>query len=193
MRAYHLGIIPDGFYKYAKVHKTQLDYSPIFDTIDDIIEAGYRMDFNTYTIYLWNDRYIKKRPIEEQAIFWYTVDSRLPELYSKYEVVVHGEPTGMNKVIFEKHEEAIAFSSGHIRINLLWNYDARSQINRNIEHGQRKFLDSMDLVIKTGGEKKLLGFCGYEIANARLEFVKETYPEMRRTQWIRLMQDVRFN
>lgn len=201
----HIGIIPDGNRRYGKKHK--LGFSSAYkkgkDRLKDIL--NYVLDseeINEITVYALSykncvnrsktevniaeniiiegfDELLKDKRIKEvlvtfhgniitnkvsdklqEKIFELRHETDSPEKWSKIETLIKKIP--LQEAIFEEYKK---------KINFLIAYDEK-------HHTYYDYLiNPIDLIIRTGGYKRLSGFCPIESANAELFFVDKLFPE----------------
>jgi len=203
----HIGIIPDGNRRYGKKHKLGFSsaYKKGKDRLKDIL--NYILDseeINEITVYALSYKNCVNRSktevnIAENIIIEgfdeLLIDKRIKEVL----VTFHGNII-TDKVISDKLQEKILelrhktdspkkwskiekllikkiplqeaiFEGYKKKINFLIAYDEKHYA----PYGYSIF--PIDFIIRTGGYKRLSGFCPVESANAELFFVNKLFPE----------------
>jgi len=181
----HIGIIPDGNRRYGKKHKLgfSLAYKKGKDRLKDIL--NYVLDseeINEITVYALsykncvNRSKIEVNIVENIIIEGFDellIDKRIKDVL----VTFHGNiitdrviSYELQRKIFELRDKTDN-SVFNKKINFLIAYDEK-------HHTYYDYLiNPIDLIIRTGGYKRLSGFCPVESANAELFFSDKLFPE----------------
>lgn len=202
----HIGIIPDGNRRYGKKHKLGFSsaYKKGKDRLKDIL--NYVLDseeINEITVYALSYKNCVNRSktevnIAENIIIEgfdeLLIDKRIKEVLVTFHgnIITNKVSDKLQEKIFElrhktdspekwsKIEELLTkkiplqeaiFTEYKKKINFLIAYDEK----HDALYGHSIF--PIDLIIRTGGYKRLSGFCPIESANAELFFVDKLFPE----------------
>ena len=180
----HLGIIPDGNRRYGKKHKLDffLAYMKGKDRLKGILNFVLDSEeINEVTIYALSYKNCINRSKFELKIVEYIIIEGFDELLKDKRIknvlmTFHGSITDgvigneLQKKIFELKDKADnpVFNK---KINFLIAYDETHYTYYDYP------INPIDLIVRTGGYKRLSGFCPIESANAELFFVDKLFPE----------------
>jgi undecaprenyl pyrophosphate synthase len=190
----HVGIIPDGNRRWARSRGL---------TIRDAYEAGYSklkevarylFDYNVryLTVYAMSyDNCVKRDADERNALLRVLdkaiVDLEMERLLDEYDVklVVSGDltliPDGTRRKIQDLVER---YSSGRrvLHVGLCYSvwWELSQLKHRNLGFEQR--MPPIDLVIRTGGARRISGFFPLLVEYAELYFTDTLWPELTRRE-----------
>ncbi len=215
MKPKHIGIIPDGNRRWAKskgvaeylAHSTPGNYhnlSKIFNTArDEGIETLSIWAFSTEN---WKR---DKREVDELlGVIERSIDSftlAAPRDQYKFRVIGKREniPSRMELKIRELEEETKNYTSMQIVVGI--DYGGRDEILRAVnrvikdgktldEEGFKKYLDTYDisdpeLIIRTGGEKRLSGYMPFQSTYSELVFLDISFPDFTSNDLINAIKE----
>jgi len=190
----HVGIIPDGNRRWARSRGL---------TIRDAYEAGYSklkevarylFDYNVryLTVYAMSYDNCVKRDVDERSALLRVLDKAIVDLererlLDEYDVklVVSGDltliPDGTRRKIQDLVER---YSSGRrvLHVGLCYNvwWELSQLKHRNLGFEQR--MPPIDLVIRTGGARRISGFFPLLVEYAELYFTDTLWPELTRRE-----------
>ena len=195
----HIAIIPDGNRRWARKNNlpTFEGHRKGFDAIIGIARKSREMGIKILTVWAfstenWNRSKSEIKYLME--LYQIMIDKHLKEaLKNKIRIVHLGRkdrlsPTLMNKIINAENKTK-DFSDYYMCIAL--DYGGRDEILRAAKKGNIIDTNNMDskldtsvipykdpdLVIRTGGEKRLSGFMLWQIAYSELMFVDKLLPD----------------
>lgn len=181
----HIGIIPDGNRRYGKKHKLDflLAYKKGKDRLKDILDFVLDSEeINEVTIYALSYKNCINRSKTEVEIVENIIIEGFDELLKDKRikdvlVTFHGNII-TDRVISDELQEKIFElrdktdnSVFNKKINFLIAYDEKHHTYYDYP------INPIDLIVRTGGYKRLSGFCPIESANAELFFVDKLFPE----------------
>ena len=215
MKPKHIGIIPDGNRRWAKskgvaeylAHSTPGNYN----NLSKIFETAREEGVETLSIWAFStenwDR--EKREVDELLG---VIERGLDSFYfassrDKYRFNFIGRtdriPRRMEAKILELEKETRNYS--RIQIVLGIDYGGRDEIlravNRAIEEGKtldeegfERFLDTSnirnpDLIIRTGGEKRLSGYMPFQTTYSELIFLDKLFPDFSSKDLIKAIRN----
>ena len=211
----HVGIIMDGNGRWAKLRGKKRTYGHRFgsENVDRIAEHAFNTGVKTLTLYAFSSENWS-RPKEE-------VDElmRLLEVYmkkfmkkvlkNKTSFSVSGDISKLPPKLIKEIEKNIEKSSAykdHV-LNIALNYGGRAEIvravNMILEEGKKVTEEEIsshlytsaygepDLIIRTGGEKRLSNFLLYQGAYSELYFTDVLWPDFNEEQFDKAIEDYR--
>ena len=176
------------------------------DAVQKIIEYSIKYKIPTLTLYAfstenWN------RPTKEidglMKLFSKTISNQSKKINkNNIQIKILGDVSNFSKVLrlkIIKLEEETA-SNSNLNLNIALNYGGRSDIvnavnnfysikaNRNKKISEKKInsllytgkADEVDLLIRTGGYKRVSNFLLWQIAYSELYFTERLWPDFRR-------------
>ncbi len=212
---YHLAIIPDGNRRWARKngvptfegHKRGIEN---FKKITSFCKKkGIKiLTFFTFSTENW------KRPKAEinylMRLFKETINSSIEKLHKEgVRLKVIGERKGLPKEVIKAIEraEGLTKNNKEALLNLALNYGGRREIisaiekiikeNKNYKITENVFerylwtkdLPDPDLIIRTGGEKRISNFLIWQMAYSELYFSKKFWPDFTTKDLSRILKD----
>lgn len=190
----HVGIIPDGNRRWARSRGL---------TIRDAYEAGYSklkevarylFDYNVryLTVYAMSYDNCVKRDVDERNALLRVLDKAIVDLererlLDEYDVklVVSGDLTLIPDATRRKIQDLVErYSSGRrvLHVGLCYSvwWELSQLKHRNLGFEQR--MPPIDLVIRTGGARRISGFFPLLVEYAELYFTDTLWPELTRRE-----------
>lgn len=198
----HVGFIMDGNGRWAKLRGKPRSFGHIkgSDNVEKVVTGCFERGIYAVTLYAFSTEN-RSRPKEEVD----KILSLLEKFLKKYiktlvknevKLVFSGDlsvlPKSLKNLAEEKTQQTENFTKNVLNIAL--NYGSRAEIiracNALIKSGKSevtekdfenelytKFLPEMDLIVRTGGEKRLSNFFMYQAAYAELYFTDVYWPD----------------
>lgn len=198
----HVGFIMDGNGRWAKLRGKPRSFGHIkgSDNVEKVVTGCFERGVYAVTLYAFSTEN-RSRPKEEVD----KILSLLEKFLKKYiktlvknevKLVFSGDlsvlPKSLKNLAEEKTQQTENFTKNVLNIAL--NYGSRAEIiracNALIKSGKSevtekdfenelytKFLPEMDLIVRTGGEKRLSNFFMYQAAYAELYFTDVYWPD----------------
>ncbi|MCI5146176.1 MAG: isoprenyl transferase [Candidatus Electrothrix sp. AR3] len=203
----NFGIIADGNRRWAKKNQVpnklghKKGFLVIKDEILPILEQD--PDTDTCTIYVFSTENWKRSPGEVKdlmGLFIEIADEFLIELLEKeYRVIFPGRRDRIPTILRKKIEktEKISAQNTKMTIYVCLDYGGRNEIERAAAQAQGKkfkqFLEvpDLDIVFRTGGERRLSNFCIWQSAYAELFFVEKLLPEIKKQDIQEVLEEFR--
>ncbi len=187
----NFGLISDGNRRWAKKNglKTQVGHKKGFYVIKDEIYPVLKAhpNFDEFTIYAFSTENWKRSPSEVKylmELYSEIVDKWLPELIEQNVKIVHAGrkdriPGFLRKRL--EHAEKTSKKNSDFTIYFCLDYGGRDEILRATKKGDIEMnleVSDLDIVLRTGGEKRISNFCVWQAAYAELFFVEKFLPEI---------------
>ncbi len=199
----NFGIIADGNRRWAKKEgvNTKEGHRKGFAAVkDELFPVLYdHSKFNAMTVYAFSTENWKRSVTEcnyLMKLYAEMLDSWLPELMKKDVRLVHcGKktriPLFLKKKIIEAEKASI--KNKKFTIYLCLDYGGRDEILRAAKKkgGIKKNLEvpDLDIVLRTGGERRLSNFCIWQAAYAEFFFINKFLPELKSRDVKKLLTD----
>jgi undecaprenyl pyrophosphate synthase len=191
----NVGLIPDGNRRFMK--KKGLQFT---DFRDYIIEHKLKtsiefiLDFEDYkvkelTVFVLSEDNIMKRKSEEVEVI-YDILKTFIEAYIEEQYVYRLNIISTNRSLIKDEINKLIDKVEEINqtnrevektLNLLVSFDGTKVNNYT--------LDDMDILIRTGFEKRTSKFCPLQIANAEIFFVDKHFPEMEKEDFDEIFKE----
>lgn len=200
----HVGFIMDGNGRWAKLRGKPRSFGHIkgSDNVEKVVTGCFERGVYAVTLYAFSTEN-RSRPKEEVD----KILSLLEKFLKKYiktlvknevKLVFSGDlsvlPKSLKNLAEEKTQQTENFTKNVLNIAL--NYGSRAEIiracNALIKSGKSevtekdfenelytKFLPEIDLIVRTGGEKRLSNFFMYQAAYAELYFTDVYWPDFK--------------
>ncbi len=192
----NFGIIADGNRRWARKTRVPIEmghmkgFIVIKDEILPILEKD--PDFDTCTIYVFSTENWQRSPTEVKnlmSLFLEIADDFLTELMDRnYRVICPGGRDRIPKKLKAKVEnvEKLSEKNNKLTIYVCLDYGGRDEIMRAVEKAQgkkfEKYLEipDIDIVFRSGGERRLSNFCIWQTAYAEFFFVPKLLPDIKK-------------
>ncbi len=194
----NLGIIADGNRRWAKSKNLSVDkgHKKGFDVItEEVLEACIEnKNCTSLTVYGFSTENWKRSPLEIANLMKIYL-----EMCSTWEVLFQKNPIKLVwcgrrdrlNVLLKNKLEKIEAETKHVKnftLYLCLDYGGHDEIERAVIAAQNagdatRFMDflevpALDIVVRTGGEKRLSNFCMWQSAYAELFFIDKFLPEL---------------
>jgi undecaprenyl diphosphate synthase len=196
----HVAIIPDGNRRWAKSNGLNIikghEKSTEPERVIELLDSASNLGIECISIWGFSTENWKRKKTEREFLFG-LIRKLVGELRSyalekeiSFRHVGRKDrlPSDLIKIL-EDFELETSKNEGLI-VNLLLDYGGRDEIIRAIgnvkgEIGEKEFLEYLDtsglpepdLIIRTGGEKRLSGLMSYQSAYAELYFIDKYFPD----------------
>jgi undecaprenyl pyrophosphate synthase len=187
----HVGIIPDGNRRWARRHGENLlkTYMRGYKNVVNIVKHLYDRGVKAVTVYgLSYDNCIKRDPLEkkiiEQVALYALRDMRDSEMLRtrKVRVLFLGDSSIFSETLeveVGKTSKALDYNGDRLLVVLLC-YSGRWEIDTYLSKGMvppSLLLPPIDLIIRTGGARRLSGFVPISSEYAELYFTEKLWPD----------------
>ncbi len=189
----NFGLISDGNRRWAQKNgfDTQIGHQKGFRAIKDVIFPVLydHSDFDAFTVYAFSTENWKRSPREVKylmELYSQIIDEWLPELTEKKVRVIHaGRKDRIPSFLRKKIEEAEELTAKNKNFTTYFclDYGGRDEILRAAEEGNiAKNLEvpDLDIVLRTGGERRISNFCIWQAAYAEFFFLEKFLPEIEK-------------
>ncbi len=162
----------------------------IRDEILPILEKD--PDFDTCTIYVFSTENWKRSPVEVKdlmSLFLEIADDFITELMDRnYRVIFPGRRDRIPRKLKAKvdNAEKLSEKNNKLTIYVCLDYGGRNEIERAVKKAQgtdfEKYLEipNIDIVLRSGGERRLSNFCIWQTAYAEFFFVSKLLPDIKK-------------
>ncbi len=192
----HIGFIMDGNGRWAqgKGMSRSMGYAHGLEALLKVAEACAKKGVQVISVYAFSTENIARPDEEQQAIF--DVVARFNDNYDgDMRVIYMGDIDALPERVAQsvEHVERHTLNNKGMMMNVALNYGARDDIihaaklaydagdftlqafENNLSSGG---LPPLDMIVRTGGEKRLSNFMLYEAAYAELVFLDKLWPDM---------------
>ena len=209
----HVGIIMDGNGRWATSLGKERSYGHKIGSqnVDKIVEHAFNSGVFALTLYAFSSENWA-RPKNEVDELMKLLKVYMKKFYKKLvgsgiRLVVAGDKSALSNDLvkeIEKVEKATENNTSHI-LNIALNYGGRQEIvmavNKLIEAGKNVTVDGIceylytkdsgepDLIIRTGGEKRLSNFMLYQGAYSELYFTDVLWPDFDENEFDKAICD----
>lgn len=208
----HVAIIMDGNGRWAqnKGFLRAQGHKQGLKTAEQIIEHSAKLGIKYLSLYVFSTENWK-RPQKEIATLFSLADNYLDKFEEfckkRVRVVVSGDLEGLPKKLMEKIQliQAQTANFDTICVNLCINYGGQLDIvqsaNKLVESGipitcqtlqqnlYNGFIPCPDVIIRTGGQKRLSNFLLYQSAYAELYFSDTLWPDFTKDEFDTIVTD----
>lgn len=206
----HVAIIMDGNGRWAKRRglPRKFGHRAGVKTVNKTVLAAKRLGIAMLTIYAFSTENWS-RPNEEvsglfKLIGEYFNNSRKQFIEEGIRVRVVGERDGLDDKLLAQIEniQAATENGKNLTLNICFNYGARreivSAVRRISERGEQMTEENLlanlyttapDLIIRTGGEKRLSNFMLYQAAYSELYFTDVYWPDFTEAELIAAVKE----
>ena len=187
-------------------------------TVKDIVEESVKQQLSSLTIYAFSSENWKRPRAEINAIkklVINAIDEQVPDLIEqKVRLKFFGHTNDFGNRIIKKidlAEEKTFVKKSKLDLNVALGYggkqdivDITKKISSNILKNKIKLQDinekivhesssvpvkEIDLLIRTGGDKRISNFLLYQIAYAEIMFIEKYWPDFSRKDFIKCLSD----
>ncbi len=212
----HVGIIMDGNGRWAN-HRNMprlKGHSAGVQTMKEIVRTSSALGIKYLTVYAFSTENWKRSSIEVKGLFSLMVkyiNKELKEL-SENNVIVNliGKKDNIPKDALNALEEAIAETKNNTGLvfNVAINYGGRDELLNAVRgildskispsdlteedidnHLYTRGIPDPDLIIRTGGEKRLSNFLMWQSAYSELVFVDTLWPDFTEDEYMKALQE----
>ena len=204
MNLKNIAIIMDGNGRWAKKNNLQIKegHARGVSALKEIVKESVNQNIESLTVYAFSTENWKRPKSEVKAInnlIVNSINNELDELIEqKVKVRFFGDYSNFGKKTYEKikfAEEKSFINKPKLRLNVALGYGGKmdiiniakevsrlkiktSDINDNTISELSQVPESnIDLLIRTGGDKRISNFLLYQIAYSEIHFVKKLWPD----------------
>ncbi len=211
----HIALILDGNKRWAKKNNLQnIDgYTNGFKNIKNFVRYSLTLKIPNLTIYTLSSENFNRSSVNLiYNIIYNNFSSMLEELVEEKGVKINifGSRDKLPKKIIEIFNkiEKLSSSNSDLNLNIAFNYGFRDEIKniiKNLSDNKNKinyendhdvdnlfYLGSMpdpDLLIRTGGYKRLSNFIMYKLTYTELFFTKTLWPEFTEKEFLSIIDE----
>jgi len=212
----HVAIIMDGNGRWGikKNRSRNFGHKAGLDTIENIIEETISQKINLLTLYTFSTENWK-RPKKEISFLFKLLENFLLKktdnlVKNKIKLKFIGNNKKFSKTLqslFSKSEKK-TLNGNKLQINLALNYGSKEEIvntikilnknnekinEKNIENNlYTKGLPLPDLLIRTGGTRRLSNFLLWQLAYTEIFFEKKLWPDFKKNDYKKILDEFRY-
>ena len=193
----HVAIIMDGNGRWAerRGQPRTNGHRVGADRVRDTVEAAARLNLGALTLFAFSaDNW--KRPVDEVRRLMVLLQQYLANEVHRcrqndIRVSVIGRRDRLSPVLRRTitRIETLTATCRGLHLRLAVDYSSRTEIESALTSGQRRMIPPVDLLIRTGGERRLSDFLLWECAYAELMFLETPWPEFSATLFHRTLRD----
>tara|TARA_B100001996_G_scaffold242901_1_gene187980 strand:+ start:1861 stop:2538 length:678 start_codon:yes stop_codon:yes gene_type:complete len=212
-RLNHVAFIMDGNGRWGKKRKKSRNYGHLqgVKTVQKIVESSLRLNIPIITFYVFSSENWKRPKVEINFLF--NLISRYFDkeinnvMKNKIKINIIGRtnllPAGIKKVLkntikkTEKNKKLIInlalnygskdeISDAFNKIRLKGKKNSKKEIQKNLYTGQ---LPDPDILIRTGGQKRLSNFMLWQLAYSELYFLNKLWPDFNEKDLKKIMKN----
>jgi undecaprenyl diphosphate synthase len=209
----HVAIIMDGNRRYARklgIEAVSVGHESGAEKLEDLLRWCAGLDgLNELTVWALSTDNLEKRDGRELSQLWALCEKHLPKLArsdvirrERVRVRVIGErhrlPPSMQAAAeqVERSTGADVFDEPRLVFNIALAYGGREEIESAARtHGIEHIADGLytisapDLIVRSGGERRLSGFLMWHTKHAELYFTDVLWPAFERVHWLHALYD----
>jgi undecaprenyl diphosphate synthase len=211
----HVAIIMDGNGRWAKKRNRERIYGHIhgIDTVREIVEAAAQTGISYLTLYTFSTENWNRPKEEVEALMNLLAETALREkenlIKNKIKLQILGDKSRLPAHVIRSFDtvERETGKDAELVLNLAVNYGAKNEIisavnrilteKKHTEINEEIFerflfsgnLPDVDLLIRTGGEKRISNFMLWKIAYAELYFTDILWPDFNKTHFYNAIAD----
>ena len=205
----HVGIIMDGNGRWAIKNSLKISegHKKGVSIVKDIVKESVKQDLSSLTIYAFSTENWQRPKAEVTAIKKLVIDAinnQVPELKEqKVRLKFFGHTDDFGKKVIDKidyAEEETRVKKSMLDLNVALGYGGKQDIvakQIKIEDIDEKVIhdassvpvEEIDLLIRTGGDKRVSNFLLYQIAYAEIIFVEKYWPDFNRKDFLKCINN----
>lgn len=208
----------NGRWAKARLHHRVFGHEEGANSVRDVVQCCLELGIPYLTLYAFSKENWK-RPASEIRALWELlkrfIRSELPDLIAReIRIVRMGDPEGIPGDVLDELQSAIALTSQFekLTVSLAINYGGRQEIVRaatlfamDVQNGRiqgtdltpdlfsrylfTSHLPEVDLLIRTGGERRVSNFLLWQIAYTEFYFTRILWPDFRKSQFLEALRD----
>lgn len=205
----HIAIIMDGNRRWAKEKNlpTMIGHKKGVDALKTTMRACDDFGIKYLTVYAFSTENWNRKPEEVEFLMnllGETLKTQLTEMHENNVVISFiGDTTKLNPRLQEILNNAVNVTKNNtgVHLQIAFNYGARAElinaIQKIIDNGEKEITEDLinknlytstipdpDLLIRTGGEKRISNFLLWQIAYSEILVTQEFWPDFGKEQLI---------
>ena len=209
----HIAIIMDGNGRWGKKRGKSRNYGHLkgVEVIQKIVKSSIKKKIPILTFYTFSTENWKRPRKEISFLFKLIEDYFTKEINNLKKNGVRIDILGNIKVLQKKIKECLVKSKNitkdckNIRINLAINYGSKFEILNSLKILKRnkkkiskatfehnlytKGIPDPDLLIRTGGKKRLSNFLLWQLSYSEIYFINKLWPDFKVKDFIKIIED----
>jgi len=200
----HLAVILDGNRRFAAKNGMSIEegYRVAAERVEELFEWFVKKkEIKTLSVFALSILNYERRPKRQinalVKIFYSKMKEKMGEMEKRrgeigvsiLSLIERRFPLYIRNLIKFVNRE---FGSGARRVNFLFGYDSETELENALKLSRRNgkplrenllVKEPVDLLVRTGNEKRLSGFLLYQSSQAQIYFEKRMFPETNRHVW----------
>ena len=200
----HLAVILDGNRRFAAKNGMSIEegYRVAAERVEELFEWFVKKkEIKTLSVFALSILNYERRPKRQinalVKIFYSKMKEKMGEMEKRrgeigvsiLSLIERRFPLYIRNLIKFVNRE---FGSGTRRVNFLFGYDSETELENALKLSRRNgkplrenllVKEPVDLLVRTGNEKRLSGFLLYQSSQAQIYFEKRMFPETNRHVW----------
>lgn len=210
----HIAIIMDGNRRWAKEKNlpTMIGHKKGVDALKATMRACDDFGIKYLTVYAFSTENWNRKPEEVEFLMnllGETLKTQLSEMHENNVVISFiGDTTKLNQKLQEILNNAVNVTKNNtgVHLQIAFNYGARAElinaIQKIINNGEKEITEDLinknlytstipdpDLLIRTGGEKRISNFLLWQIAYSEILVTQEFWPDFGKEQLINAIKE----
>jgi len=185
----NIGIIPDGNRRFAKENNISFfeSYKLGAKKFEELLEfclEHLKDEINSLVFYVMSlDNFLKRNKEEKEFLMELLVKYlnkylKDKNLIKNVSIKLIGEKEYYPETLKKLDKKLNSFSSKNkLKVYLAFIYSGKKEIENLIKNGKLYYPYDLDIVIRTGKEKRISDFLNYQISYAELFFLDKYWPE----------------
>ena len=207
-KLYHIAFIMDGNGRWGKKKNKGRNYGHIkgVETVKKIVKSSIILKIPIVTFFVFSSENWKRPKTEITFLFKIIKNYFSKEIKSVVsqgiKINILGELTKLSPELRKVLKKSILKTKKNkkIIVNLAINYGSKSEIiraaknskNLNLKNFEKnlftKDMPNPDILIRTGGHKRLSNFMLWQLAYAELFFLKKLWPDFNRSDLVKIIE-----
>ena len=208
----HVAFIMDGNGRWGKKKRKSRNLGHLagVNTVKKIVDASIKLRIPIVTFYVFSTENWK-RPKNEIRYLFSLIESFFKKeinnvIKNKIKIKIIGERKSLPKKLVEilNNAELKTKTNREILVNLALNYGSKYEILRSLKKIKNnktinqkdisnnlftKNIPDPEILIRTGGKKRLSNFMLWQLAYSELYFVKKLWPDFNKNDLISILKD----
>ena len=209
----HIAFILDGNKRWAKKNNSSTlnAYKKGFKNISDLVDNCLNLKIKYLTLFTLSSENIKRKNVnnifqviyDDFALFFNKI---IDEKNVKIKIIGSRENLPNKIINLINHSEKCTFHNNKLILNLAFNYGFKYEIKEVLKNVSNNKIDlekddnikklfligsipDPDILIRTGGERRLSNFIMYNLTYTELYFIDKLWPDFKNADLIEIVND----
>jgi len=209
----HIAFILDGNKRWAKKNNSSTlnAYKKGFKNISDLVDNCLNLKIKYLTLFTLSSENIKRKNVnnifqviyDDFALFFNKI---IDEKNVKIKIIGSRENLPKKIINLINHSEKFTFQNNKLILNLAFNYGFKYEIKEVLKNVSNNKIDlenddnikklfligsipDPDILIRTGGERRLSNFIMYNLTYTELYFIDKLWPDFKNSDLIEIVNN----